>query len=161
MAQLKKTIARLILHGICVLGILIGFSLVYLTITVFFPALRDNIAFPFFELLVLGFMLALCVFLIRDSYLMLRGKTFGAIKTVSVLIALMFFSSVVDPIHRFAVKFMSGIQARTVVEFASFSTCLLLSVIVYLICIKLLKRLLKVAYGPEKISEIQNSMDKQ
>ena len=149
MAERKKTVARLILQGICVLDILIGFCFLCLAITMLFPIPRDNLFLLCTLLLGLGIMLAIGVILIRDSYLMLRGKAFGAVKDFSVLVALIFFSLIQPVDESIKDKSISEEKAMIIYVFAFW--------LVYLIGVKLLKRLVKVAYGPEKISGARSS----
>lgn len=159
MAQLKKKIAKLALQGISILGMLFGFSLVYFSIAIVFYVPRGDLAHLCASLGLLAILLVLGLPFIYTSYLMFRGKAFGAIELIATVLAIFVFGSVVDPVYLFAAKSVSGIHARTVVGLASCLATLSLSVLVYLICTRLLKRLVKVAYHPEKVSETRHSKE--
>lgn len=161
MTQHNRTIVRWFLQGICVLGILIGvffiFSFFIFIFFFVFPIPRDDLLFLCLEFLASVFMLALGVFLICDSYLMLRGKAFGAIKDFSVLVALMFFS-LVGPLCEYVESASVGKKKARFIEEIIGVSFLISFWLVYLICKKLLKRLVELAYGPEKMSGTQNSV---
>ncbi|HUV63258.1 MAG TPA: hypothetical protein VMW24_05125 [Sedimentisphaerales bacterium] len=155
MAKLKKITAILVLRGVSILGILIGLSLVYFTVVVLLPTLlednfvpEDNLALRCGEFILAGVVLVMSAYLVYTSCLMFRGRAFRAIELIAGGLAIYVFVSVVDPLTHFAAKWVSGVQARTVVGLASFFASLLLSVLVYLICTRPLKRLVKVAYSP-------------
>lgn len=161
MVRLKKNIARLILLVIGILGIFFGFTFFLGVFFYVFPIPRDIHS----ESLVwffLGSILLLSVYLVRDSYLMLRKRAFNAIKSISGLFALMFYISVssffgkLDALFVGEKRIMGGM-----VVCAAILCSLLLSVLVYLICNKLLKRLWEAAYGHKNISGNQHSTDKK
>ncbi len=160
MAQLKKNIARLVLQGISILGILFGFSCFFVAIFIIFSILRGNLAIDYVGLIFLGALLVLGTYMIYTSYLMFRGRAFGAIKSISVLFAL-FLSVLVRQLGEvFTPTSVSGKTARLIEDIAGLAS--LLSIVVfYLICIKLLRRLLKAANVPKDISGTQHSTDKQ
>lgn len=164
MAQRKKIIALSVLKGISIFGILIGLSLVYFTVVVILPTLlednfapENHLALRCGEFIFSGVVLIVGAYLVYTSCLMFRGRTFEAFKTFSVFVALSLFISVVDPLCRLPIEWVNGEEARALVGLASFFVALFLSVFVYLICVKLLKRLVEVAYGSEHISGTQNS----
>jgi len=158
MAQLKKIIALSVLKGISILGLLFGFSCVLgLFMMVYYISSEDtDLAFLCIELITSVTLLAIGAWLTYDCYRMLRGRSFAAIHSIPAVLAFFTFGSVVEPIDRFASQWVNGIQAKTLVGLASFFAALFLSVLVYLICVKLLKRLVEVAYGSEKNSRTQN-----
>ena len=161
MGQLKKKIARLVLQGISILGMLFGFSLVYFPIEIVFSVPRDDLAPLCASLALLGTVLLVGLLLIYTSYLMFRRRSFGAIELIAIGLSISVFGSVVNPIYHFLATSVSGIGARTIVGLASYFAALSLSVLVYLICTRLLKRLVKVAYHPEEVSETRHSKDGQ
>ena len=152
MAQQKKKIARLVLQGISILGILFGFTSLYLAFVFTFSIQRDNI-FGSLIIPVYGFVLA--AFLIYPSYLMLRGKSFGVIKTIAVLLAIIPFGLIGKHIETFTTL---DSEKKT---WSIFLVSVFVFVLVYIISVKLLERLKQAGYGPEKISETQHSTDKQ
>jgi hypothetical protein len=161
MTQRKKTVARLILQGMCVLGILLGLSCVcfavFLTIDIFSPIhQRDSLFFLCMEFLILLFMLALGIVLIRDSYLMLRGKAFGATKDFSVIVTLAYFV-LAEP---FLFIYENAPKGKRMTRFIGDIIIIAFFVSiwgVYKICVKLLKSLAEMAYGPQVLSGIQSS----
>jgi hypothetical protein len=153
MAQQKKNIARLILQGISILGIFFGFTWVCGAIISVFPIERDNGVIDYIVLIFLGALLVLGTYTIYTSYLMFRGRAFGAIYLISVSLALIPFTLVLRLVEVFAAKS----DKEKILSIAS----LLFLVFVYLICVMLLKRLLKAAYGTKEISGAQRSTDKQ
>lgn len=136
----------------CVLGILIGIFCIFFIFFIVFPIPRDDLLFLCLELLVSGFMLAVGVILIRDSYRMLREKSFEAIKTFSALVALMFFG-LIGPLCEYVESTSVGKKKARFIEDIIVFSLLISSWLVYFICKKLLKRLAEVVYGSEKISD--------
>jgi len=154
----KKNIARLVLQGISILGIFFGFIWLGCPIAFISGIQRVNHAIDdafYYALLILsGALSILGAYLIYTSYLMLRGREFGAIKLISAFLAMISFG-MVQPLVSASGKIASFIK-----DIAGLAS-LLFPVLVYLICVKLLKRLLKVAYGTKEISGTQHSTDKQ
>lgn len=156
MAQLKKNIARLVVKGISILGIFFGFIWLGSPIAVIsaITILKDNLAIYYAFLILSGALSILGAYLIYTSYLMLRGREFGAIKLISAFLAMNSFG-MLQPLVSASGKIASFIK-----DIAGLAS-LLFPVLVYLICVKLLRRLLKVAYSPQEISGTQHSTDKQ
>ena len=95
-------------------------------------------------------------FLIYPSYLMLRGKSFEVIRSISVLLALFSSGLVLQLGGVFTALSVSEKTIALLEDITGFA--FLLSIVVfYLIYAKLFKILLKAAYGPEKNSEAQHS----
>jgi len=158
MAKLKENIARLVLKGISILGIFFGFGCFSFAIFIIFSLLKGNIAITYGWLFHLTVLLVLGAFLIYPSYLMLRERSFEVMKSISVLLAL-FSSGLVEPLGKgFEATSVSEKTARLIEDIAGIAS-LLSIVIFYLIYIKLLKRLLEVAYNSKKISGTQQSTD--
>jgi len=158
----KKNIARLVLQGISILGILFGLSLFCCATPIisWIQEERRNLAIQCGLLIFPGALLILSIYLIYTSYLMLRGRAFGAIYSISVFLAL-FFSFLFDSlIEVFTTTSDSGKTTISIEDIMGFVS-LLLFLLVYLICVVLLKKLLKVAYSPQEISGTQDSTDKQ
>jgi hypothetical protein len=164
MAQLKKkNIARLGLQGIGILGIFFGFALFCCSIAVILTIQRDNLvidAFDYVWLVLSGSLLLVGANLIYTSYLMFRRRAFGAIKSISAFLAMISFGLVLPLVKVLTTTTDSEETARFIEDIFYFASLLFL-VLVYLICVKLLKRLLKVAYSPKNISGTQHSTDKQ
>ena len=165
MAQLKKNIARLILQGISILGIFFGFVCFLGGISfMIFSIQRDNLSELCFSLIFLAWMWVLGIYLLYPSYKMLRGRSFGVIKSIAALLALMSLN-LIDPfVEFFTTTLVSGKKARfieDIVGCSSFLFFVLVFVLVYKISVKLLERLREAAYGPKKISGTQHSTDKQ
>jgi len=163
MAQLKKNVARLVLQGISIFGILFGFTCFFTAIFIIFSMLRGKLAINYVWLIQLAVMFVLGAFLLYPSYLMLRGRSFNVMKSISVLLALSLSSLVfraLPLVKAFAATSDSEATARLIGDF--FHVASLLSIVVfYLICIKLLRRLQQAAYGTKEISGTQRSTDKQ
>jgi len=158
MAQQKKIIARLVLQGISILGILLGFFCFLRAISLIFSIQRDDLNDIFFSPIFSVIMLVLASFLIYPSYLMLRGKSFAVVKGFSALLALISFILAT----RFVLFFSTTLDIEKkgrLIEFIVLLAPLLILVLVYRISVKLLERLKQDAYGPEKISETQHSTD--
>ena len=164
MIALKKNIARLVLQGIGILGLLFGFSVVYFTIAMLFTIRLDDMRFLPIWLLCCATMLVLGGYLTYASYLILRRRPFAAIESISVVLAFSVFSVAEHSIGSFATTMFDTEQARhaeQIVGFASFFGALLLSVLVYSISKKLLIRLARAAYGPEDTPGVPHAPDKQ
>jgi hypothetical protein len=157
--QLKKIIALLVLKGISVLGLLLGLTCLLgpIMLACFIP--RDDLdpALLCIMLITSVTMLVIGAWLMYDCYRMLRGKSFGVISSIPAVLAYMVFGSVVEPVHRFAITWVSGIRARTRVDLASGLVALVCAVLVYVVCTKLLKRLLEAAYSPEELKNRQSN----
>ncbi len=150
--RLKTKIAKLILQGISIAGMFFGFSLVYFGIAIVPSVPRDDRVFLCLSLILVGMLLMLAIYLLYTFYLMFRGRAFRAIELLAAGLAVLVFGPVVNSVYHFAVTRVSGIQARTVVGLASYFAALSLSVLVYLLCSRLLKELVEVAYHPEEVS---------
>ena len=160
MAYLKKTIARLVVQGIGIISILFGLTCFYLAAFEIVSILRGNRTELWFSLFFSGWMLVLAAFLVSPSYLMLRGKSFEVIRSISALLALIPFGLIAPLIRFLETKFVDEKRFMgDMVVLAAVLCVYLLSVLVYLICKKLLNKILKAAYGPAKISGVQNSTD--
>ena len=159
MAQLKKNIARLVIQGISILGILFGFSCFYFAILVIFSILRGDIAITYGWLFHLAILLVLGVFLMYPSYLMLRGRSFEVMKSISALLAL-FSYGLVLPLAKVLKTTTDNEKTARLIEDIAGIASLLSIVVFYLIYAKLLKRLLELAYGHKDISGHQHSTDK-
>lgn len=155
----KKNIARLVLQGISILGILFGFSCFGCAIFIIFSILRGKLAIDYVWLIQLAVMFVLGAFLLYPSYLMLRGRSFEVMKSISVLFALFLSGLVRQLVEVFTATSDSEKMVRF--EVILYIASLLSIVVFYLICIKLLKRLLQVGYGTKELSGIQHSTDKQ
>lgn len=154
MAYLKKTIARLVVKGISILSILFGLTCFYIAAFEIILILRGEL--DKFDLLFVIFQLVVGAFLVYPSYLMLRGKSFEVIRSISALLALFSYGLVLQLGDVFTALSVSEKTAKLLEDITGFAS--LLSVVVfYLIYAKLFKMLLKAAYGPEKISEAQHS----
>jgi len=158
----KKNIARLVLQGISILGILFGLSLFCCATPIisWIQEERSNLAIQCGMLIFSGVLLILSIYLIYASYLMFRGRAFGAIYSISVFLALIFSGLFDSLIEVFTTTSYSGKMARFIEDILRFAS-LFFFLLVYLICVMLLKKLLKLAYSPQEISGTQHSTDKQ
>ena len=150
MAKLKKNIAGLVLKGISILGILFGLSCVFPIMMIFFIQ-RDDLDLLWLWLLLSGSLMLLGAWLMYDSYLMFRKKSFRAIKSIPAVLALFAFDLPVRLVKSFETASVSGRVTRyieDVIAFASFIVAWILFLLVYLIFTKLLKKLVEAAYGP-------------
>ncbi len=153
MAQSKKNIARWVLQGICVLGILSGFLCVMAGVTMLLALpTKDDIFGLCFLLGFMAIMLVVGAWLARDCYRMLRGRSFEAIRSISAILALMPMSWIIEllPEERFIGE---GGSAGHFIAFAVDMAPLVAFLVVYFACKKLLTRLRKAAQGPEEPSE--------
>jgi len=164
----KKNIARLVLQGISILGILFGLSLFCCATPIisWIQEERSNLAIQFdlliFSrvLLIPGVFLIFGIYLIFTSCLLFRQREYGAIKIISWFLALISFGLVL-PLVKVLKTTTDNEKTARLIEDIFYVASLLFFMLVYLICVKLLKRLLKVSYRPKKISGTQNSIDKQ
>ncbi len=152
MAQAKKNIARWVLQGICVLGILLGASWVCVAINMLFVIHRDDPYDLWVTLALSGLILLIGAWLARDCYRMLRRRSFGGIKSISAIVALLSMGFV----GRWLMDLRAEAENRLVHDLAGLAP-LLFVVLVYFGCKKLLNRLRKTAYGPEESAETPDS----
>lgn len=163
MAKQKKNIARLVLQGISILGILLGLTFFLFAIAMIFSLQKENLTELCFSLFIFVGMLVLGAVLIYPSYKMLRSRSFEAIKSISAFLALTFFSLPM-PYAKDLTTYLNSEMPTEIKAFADLAFFLLVafvSLLVYKISMKLLESLMKAAYGPEKIPETQESKDKQ
>jgi hypothetical protein len=161
MAQPKKKIAKLVLQGISVLGILFGFFCFFFAIDFIFSIQKDNLFDLCISLLLSAWMLVLGAFFMYPSYKMLRGRSFLVIKSMAALLALSAFSLVerlIEFINTLINRELSILE-QTAVDSSSFLLAVVVFVLVYKICTKLLGKLRIAAYGLEEISEAQHSTE--
>jgi hypothetical protein len=164
MAQQKKIIARLILQGISVLGILFGCIFFFCGFIMIISIQKGNFANIFGSLIFSGALLALGAFLVYPSYLMSRGRSFRVIKTIAALVALIFSGLIHTLAEAYTNTLDRGRMTRFIDDIAGFASLIvfvLVFMLVYKISIKFLERLKEAAYGPNQISETKNSTDKQ
>lgn len=157
----KKNIAKLILQGISILGILSGLGCFCSVIAIILSIQRDTLTIISSLIVsIVGFVLG--AYLIYNSYLMLRGRAFGLLKSIPALLALMTFGLIMP----FAEDLIGSDSRETstviavMIDFGYLALSVLVFILVYKICIKLLERLRMAAYGPIN-SETQSSLDKQ
>jgi divalent metal cation (Fe/Co/Zn/Cd) transporter len=96
MAKLKKNIARLILQGITIIGILCGGLLVIGAFDILLKIQREDLAVLFGSLIFSAVLLVIGVYLIYSSYRMLRLRAFtvatrGIPTTLAVCVFFMVF----------------------------------------------------------------------
>jgi hypothetical protein len=163
MAQQKKNIARLVLQGISVLGILFGFCCFLSSFAMISFIQTDDLFGLFLSVFAILWMLALGALFMYPSYKMLRGTSFLVIKSMAALLALTFFGSLMPYAEDITTYFNDGmsIEIKSPVELASFILVVFVSVLVYKVSVKLLEKLKEAAYGPNQISETKHSTDKQ
>lgn len=142
----KKNIARLILKGISILGILFGAFCLFFAIIFSLLVLIDDVDALFVWLFIIAVFLLLGAYLIYTSYRMLRWRSFGAIKAISVLLALYSWASSLAFLDA-ATSFSDKLTGYTgdIIFFVFIIASWLIYVLVYLICVKLLKGLLTAA----------------
>jgi hypothetical protein len=164
MAKQKKNIARLVLQGISVLGILFGCIFFFCGFVMIISIQRGNFANIFGSLIFSGALLALGAFLVYPSYLMLRGRSFNVLKSIAALVALIFSGLVYTLDEVYTNTLDRGKMSRFIEDIAGFASLIvfvLVFALVYKISIKLLERLKEAAHSPEKIPDTQHSTDKQ
>ncbi|MBN1805301.1 MAG: hypothetical protein JW837_08630 [Sedimentisphaerales bacterium] len=148
MAQQKKNIARLVLQAISIFGILLGISCFLCGFAMILPPWKGNMGiFP--RLIVSAIAFVLGAFLMYPSYLMLRGKSFTAIKSMPALPALTFFGLLMPYAENLTEYFNSEmpIEIKVFVDLIPFLLIVLVSVLIYKISVKLIDKLVKAAYG--------------
>ena len=156
MAEQKKNIARLVLKGISVLGILLGISSFLCGFVMILPPWEDDVGIlPRLIFSATAFVLG--AFLMYPSYKMLRGRSFLVIKSMAALLGLI-VSGFCYLLTDVSIVETSRI-AEEIVGFATFLLAMLVFVLVYKICVKLLGKLRIAAYGLEEISEAHHSTE--
>ena len=129
MAQLKKNTARLILQGISLFGVLLGFSLVCVAIStaigVIAEAEWDNLALVCAAFALSAVLLALGAYVIYTSYLLFRRRAFGAVVSISVLSAFFVVGGVMQSISSFAGTSAGERRPGCVEVIGTFAACLL------------------------------------
>jgi hypothetical protein len=153
---IKKNTARLILKGISILGILFGAFFVFFAIILSLLALIDDIDAMFIWLFIIAVFFLLGAYMIYTSYRMFRWRSFGAIKAISVVLALYSWASslaFLDAATSFSDK-LSG-YIGDIIFFVFIIASWLIYVLVYIVCVRLLKGLLAAANRSEEISETE------
>jgi len=144
---MKKNIARLVLQGIIILGILIGGMLVIAAIGILLEMQTEDIAVLSGSLVLSAVLLVTGVYAIYSSYQMLRLKAFAkAIKGIPASLAACVFLA--------AAPIMSWIDTLASKELARYVrlSCILVSFLLFCLGIsfftRLFKRLLEAANEP-------------
>lgn len=152
MAKQKKNIARLILQGISILGILCGGMLVFVALATASKVQRENLAVLCGSLVLSAVILVSGVHLIYMSYLMLRLRAFTLVtREVPTLLAALLVASIyaaAEPVMSFADTLGSETLSRDVkLSYALVS--LLLFCLGTPVFTKLSKRLVEAAHVRE------------
>ena len=152
MAQ-KKNVARLVLQAISILGILFGLCCFLSVFAMISVIQTDDLILLCITVFGILWMLALGAFFVYPSYKMLRGKSFLVIKSMAALLALTFFSLLMEYVEDLTTYLNSeiSIEIKTLVELAPFLLVAIVSVLIYKICKKLIDRLVEAAYGISNI----------
>ncbi|HUS71853.1 MAG TPA: hypothetical protein VMY06_02220 [Sedimentisphaerales bacterium] len=87
----KRNLARFVLQGIALLGILFGLFVFCISVAMFFESMEPDFVLLCGGLVISILVLAIGVYLIYISYLMLRGITYAAIKPLGTLLAFAFY----------------------------------------------------------------------
>lgn len=139
----KRNLARFVLQVIALLGMLFGLFVLYIFVAMFFESMRPDFVFLCGGIVTSILVLAIGVYVIYISYLMLRGIIYAAIKPLGTLLALAFYSwsgpltwSLGRILEQKGMKFIGA-----TVGIAS----LLLAIAVYYVFTRLLLRLSKIA----------------
>ena len=154
MARPKKNIARLVLQGISVLGILFGLAWFVGGVATLVWMPREDVASLCFGLVLSALFSVLGAWFARDCYLMLRGKLLPPVKSISVLLALAFWGGMDSLLGVLGTPFAG--EERFVGGFIGFAAGLpafLSAVIFYSLCTRLLNGLRHAAYGPAEPSD--------
>jgi hypothetical protein len=145
MAQPRKNTARLVLQGIGILGILSGGMLVMAALGVVLEMQGENLPVLYGSLALSGALLALGVYLIYTSYLMLRLRAFTVVaREIPVLLAASIIFGLAQPVMRFA----DTLAGETLSRYVKLSCALTSLILFYLgvsVCTRLFKRLLEAA----------------
>lgn len=88
---MNRNLARLILQGIALLGILLGLFVFCIFLAMFFESMRPDFVLLCGGIVISILVLAIGVYLIYISYLMLRGLSYAAIKPLGTLLAFAFY----------------------------------------------------------------------
>ena len=145
MAKAKKNTARWVLQGISGLGIVMGGGFLLAAHATSLGVLRKDRG----DLAVLCFGLGLSAIILvigawpaRDCYRMLRRRSFEGIRSISVIVALTFLSPVVPWLEALHDKFPGDRRGvETLILFVVDIGPLIVAVVIYRICVKLLDRL--------------------
>lgn len=154
MTQSKKNTARWVLEGISGLGVVLGVGLFLVSIVTPLEMLNEDFVTLCFTLGFSAITLVVGAWLARDCYRMLRGRSFEGIKSISGLLAIMFFGSVAPWLEVLDNQFPGDRRVvGGLVVFLADIAILIAAVAVYSICMKLLNRLVKAARGPAEPAE--------
>jgi hypothetical protein len=154
---MKKSIARLILQGISILGILAGGMLVIAGLGVLLEMQREDLAVLVSSLVASAAMLVMGVYLIYRSYLMWRlGASTVLVQAILRAIPVLWAACVVFGVAKPVISFADTLACEGLSRHVKLSGALVSLVLFYLgvpVCTKLAKRLLKAAgIDPEEIS---------
>jgi hypothetical protein len=139
----KRNLARFVLQGIALLGILFGLFVLYFFVAMFFESMRPDFVLLCGGIVTSILVLAIGVYVIYISYLMLRGVTYAAIKPLGTLLALAFFSWS-GPLTLSLAR-MLGEKGLGYLGAAAGIASLPLAIAVYYVFTRILTRLSKVA----------------
>jgi hypothetical protein len=159
MVRITRNTARLILQGISILGILFGFICILGGVMGLLSIQREDLTYLCLMLSLSVILFVVGLWLARDSYLMLRGRAFEAIKAISGLLAFVVFGWIESLLVGVEDAFpdVKGFVALEIVFIATWLPSVASAVLVYFVCTKLMNRLVEVAYGPQDMSGKQDS----
>ncbi len=145
--MIRQRMARLVLNGIGIIGILSGGLLAFASLGALLEIERENLALLCGSLVFSAVLLAMGVHLAYTSHLMLRHKAFKTITNgiAYSLPACIFLAA--EPVH----SWVDTLPSRELTHYVRMST-ILVSFILYClgvsVCKKLAKGLVKAANGP-------------
>ncbi len=142
----KRNLARFVLQGIALLGILFGLFVFYISVAMFVESMRPDIILLCGGIVISILILAIGVYLIYISYLMLKGLSYAAIKPLGKLLAFAFyfwFSPLTWSLAR-----MLGEKGMKFLGATVGIVSLPLAIAVYYVFTRILARLSKVASEP-------------
>jgi hypothetical protein len=145
MAQQRKNIARLILQGIGILGLLCGGMLVIAALGIVWEMQRENLPVLCGSLALSAALLVLGVYLTYTSYLMLRLRAFTVVvREIPVLLGGAIIFGVAQPVMSFA-DTLAGEKLSRYVKLSCAFVSLILFFLCISVCTRLSKRLVEVA----------------
>ncbi len=155
MKPIKQYIAEALVLVIALCGIVLGGFLFYAGITVFFDITGSGYILLSLHILLSVLVFALAAYITYISYLMLRGTSYMAIKPFSVLIALVFFIWISPVSNSLAIKASErGMRLLAMIlGIANFP----LTLLVYGVCVRVLKKLCAIRRGPTPDVKMPNS----
>jgi hypothetical protein len=155
MKPIGKYIAGALVAVNALFGIVMGGFLFYVLIISFRNITGSGYILLALNILLLVLVFVLTSYIIYTYHLMLRGKSYMPIKSISILIAIFFFYWISPVSHSLAIK--ASAKGMNFIALILRLANLPLTLLLYCVCVRVLKKLCVIRSGPMPDETMPNS----